>query len=79
MSNVKLSAFILTSLLEGAAPNGHLYAIAMQYVDIDQWQAVIAALIHEGQITESHHLLSLTVEGRDLAVRIEDRINIARF
>lgn len=43
----------------GSVPSGHLYAILMGMLTLDEYQAIVASLVDKGDVTLSgNHLLS---------------------
>lgn len=47
---------VIASAPEGV-PDGHLYAMVMDKINLSTYQSIIALLVRQGRITNSNHLL----------------------
>lgn len=76
---VQAAVQLLSALLEaiigsgGSIPNGHLYAMVMSRIEFDLYTSLIAKLVEVKFITNSHHLLTITEEGRAWHQKIETK------
>lgn len=60
---IAIAGLMLEAIQEAGVdgiPSGHLYAIVMQYMNLDQYNMIINSLVKAGKITNKGHLLKAT-------------------
>ncbi len=56
----------LGAVVEGPIPAGHLYAMAMSVVSLEELQGVVSVLTDGGFLTSRSYLLTITEKGTKL-------------
>ena len=71
---VQRASVVLISLASKPIPSGHLYAMMMNGISLDDYTSLVNTLESNGLITSQNYLLSLTDKGKELANKIAKAI-----